>query len=137
MKHLITLLSATLLATTACRESPSRVTGTDNTELRKPVEAPAGVTTREHDDDFIQTRSHFETTARHRLDSVRAKLREAGTKTNAAARDAELRLRAEAERLENRLDTVDDRAEEGWDRFRSEVSTGLDRLEHEVDRLLY
>jgi hypothetical protein len=137
MKHLITLLSTTLLATTACRESPSRVTGTDDTQLRKPVEVPEGVTPRAHDDDFIQTRSHFETTARRRLDEVRAKLREAGNRTNTAARDAELRLRAEAERLERRLDTVDDRAEQGWDRFRSEVSTSLERLEHEVDRLLY
>lgn len=112
------LLSLSLLAPLAgCRERPTN-RDDDGVSVGKPVE---------HDDDFIQTRTSFETNARERLDRLSTRIEELGS-------DANAHLRAERDALAKRLDGTDEQLEAGWDRFEAETRGALERLELEVDR---
>jgi len=126
MKTALFALTIALLGVSGCRE---RATSMDDGD--RPV--PMG---KYVDDDFVQTRTTFETTVRERLERLDTRIDQLESRTDAAGHDAAIKLRARRDELSSRLDDIGQQTETGWDRFQSEMSRSLDELEHEVDTLV-
>jgi hypothetical protein len=151
MKTQLIACGLALLGSAACREKPSTYE-TGQLGVGKPVESsttkgtmpppveparPGDIDTpAAHDDDFIQTRSSFETTTRERLNRLDARIDQLESRTDSAGHNAAVRLRLMRDELLQRLKAAEDQTEAGWDRFEREVSDGVDELERDVDRLL-
>jgi hypothetical protein len=119
MKTVMLLLIAAL-GSSACRDRA-------NTEYDVTV-----TKTVEHDDDFVQTRTTYETSARERLNRLNARIDELGQRADARAQDAAARLRVERDALASKLDRASQQAEAGWDAFESDVSRSFDKLESDI-----
>lgn len=126
MKTALFALSIALLGVSGCRE---RATSMDDGD--RPIVMGKSV-----DDDFVQTRTTFETTVRDRLERLDTRIDQLESRTDAAGHDAAIKLRARRDDLSSRLDDIGRQTETSWDRFEAEMSNSLDELEHEVDTLV-
>lgn len=129
MTRLTFLISVALLAG-ACRE---RVDDPDRNDFRKPVETVTVEKTTVVDDDFVTTRTTYETHSRERLSRIDAKIRELEARGEAAASKAAAELRVRRDQLSSRLQTVGQQAKAGWDQFEADMSRSFDELERDLD----
>lgn len=90
----------------------------DRTDMRKPVEA---------DDDFTNTRAHFQEQMRDRLGRLNARINEMGD-------DASTHLRAQRDQLAMEVEKVDERGEAEWDETRSKLERSFTEVEQELTR---
>lgn len=126
MKTILVLAAAALLGTAACRERPSTIND-DRVTAGKPIAA---------DDDFIQTRTAYQTTTEERLHRLESRIDQLESRTDPAGHSAAVQLRARIDEIENRLQQIQNQTESGWDRFEAETSRSLDQLEQDLDRMV-
>jgi hypothetical protein len=130
MKTILIALATTLLASAGCRERPTTVDDDDRPVAGKPVEIT------DHDDDFVQTRTSYETSIRERLDRLSTRIDQLESRADAAGHDAAIKLRAQRDELSARAKEIANQTETGWDRFEGDLSRAVDQLEHDVDQLV-
>jgi hypothetical protein len=126
MKPILLAVLAALLGTASCRQRPSSVDHDDRVTAGKPVEL---------DDDFIQTRTAYQTSMRERLDRLDARIDQLDSRTDPAGHSASIQLRARKNQLADRVKHIENQSEPGWDAFERETTKALDQLEQDVDRL--
>jgi hypothetical protein len=127
MKTILIGVTAALLGTAACRERPGIIDDDERVTAGKPIEV---------DDDFIQTKSTYRTTAEERLHRVKVRIDQLESRTDPAGHSAAVQLRARMDELGSRIKTIEDQSEAGWDRFESETTKAFDQLEQDVDRIV-
>jgi hypothetical protein len=88
------------------------------------------------DDDFIQTRTAYQTTAEERIHRIESRIDQLESRTDPAGHAAAVQLRARVEEISNRLGQIENQTESGWDRFEADTSNSLDQLEQDLDRMI-
>jgi hypothetical protein len=127
MKTMLLAVATMLLGTAACRERPTNIDDDNRVTAGKPVET---------DDDFIQTRSNYQSTMSERLERLDARIDQLDSRTDPAGHSASMQLRARRDELSNRMKQIENQSESGWDGFQAETTRAIDQLEQDVDRLI-
>ncbi len=88
------------------------------------------------DDDFIQTRTAYQTTTEERLHRIESRIDQLESRTDPAGHSAAVQLRARVDELGKRLKQIENQTESAWDRFEADTSKSLDQLEQDLDRMI-
>jgi hypothetical protein len=127
MRNLLVVLTLAAAAG-GCRERADVGVDDNRVEVRKTTE-----TSETADEDFIHTRTTYETHTRDRLARIDARIRELAERGEVKAEAAAEELRVQRDKLAKQLERVGEQAKPAWDRFEAEVSRGIDELEHKLD----
>lgn len=127
MKTILVFAGAALIGTAACRERPSSMDNDDRVTAGKPIA---------DDDDFIQTRTAYQTTTEERLHRIESRIDRLESRTDPAGHSAAVQLRARVDELGDRVEQIQNQTESGWDRFEADTTRSLDQLEQDLDRMV-